>query len=70
METVMPELIATTPQTIVSMCVFKDRLFVATSEGVFERDEDGVFREMRFVRLPDPIPRYLENSDGVVSELP
>jgi hypothetical protein len=31
-----------------SMCVFKDRLFVAMANAVFERDDDGVFRECKF----------------------
>lgn len=45
------DLIATTPVPIVAMCVHQERLFVATSGGVFERGEDGVFRECRFERL-------------------
>lgn len=43
-------LIASTPVPIISMCIFKDRLFVATSEGVFERGDDGVFHECRLVK--------------------
>ncbi len=48
------ELVATSPLPIVSMAVFRDRLFVATSDGVFERGEDGVFRECRFEYVGDP----------------
>lgn len=43
------ELVATSKVPIISMVVFKDRLFVATSEGVFERGDDGAFHEMQFV---------------------
>lgn len=45
------ELIASCPFPIVGMCVFQDCLYVATAEGVFVRDGDGVFRECRFERL-------------------
>jgi hypothetical protein len=44
------ELVATSKVAVVSMCVFNDRLFVATSEGVFERLDDGVFHEVRFLK--------------------
>lgn len=43
------ELVATSPVPVVGMVTFKDRLFVATSEGVFERQDDGAFHEVRFV---------------------
>ena len=43
------ELVATCKVRVISMCVFKDRLFVATSEGVFERLDDGAFHEVQFV---------------------
>lgn len=46
---VPPKLIGTSPAPIVSMCVFKDRLFIATTNGVFERDEQGDFQEVRLV---------------------
>lgn len=42
------KLVATSPIPIVSMVEFKGRLFVATREAVFERDEDGVFRKVQF----------------------
>jgi hypothetical protein len=45
-----PELVATCKVAIVGMCVFKDRLFIATSEGVFERLDDGCFHEVRLVK--------------------
>lgn len=41
------------PLVIVSMCVYQDHLFVATPDGVFERCDDGVFRECRFERSPE-----------------
>jgi hypothetical protein len=44
----IPVLQATSQVPVVSMVVFNDRLFVATAEGVFERGQDGVFRECRF----------------------
>lgn len=43
------KLIAKSPAPIVSMVVFHDRLFVATSDAVFERDEGGEFHEVRLV---------------------
>lgn len=56
-------LIAKSPLSIVSMCVFNDRLFVATSEGVFERREDGAFHELRFV-LTEPAHTSSEIGHG------
>jgi hypothetical protein len=49
------ELVATSAIPIVSMCVFQDRLIVATQEGVFERLEDGKFHEIEFVAA-NPVP--------------
>lgn len=39
-------------QRFTEICI-RERLFVATTEGVFERDEDGVFRQCRFEKA-DP----------------
>ena len=43
------ELIATLPRPIVWMMVFPDRLFVATSDAVWERREDGKLHQLTFV---------------------
>lgn len=43
-----PELIATSPHPIVGMTIYRDRLIVATAEGVFELC-DGKFHEIEFV---------------------
>jgi len=48
------ELVASSPRVIVGIVVFRDRLIVATSEGVFERREDGRFHELEFVARADP----------------
>jgi hypothetical protein len=45
-----PVAFAATP--IVSMVEFKGRLFVALANGVFERGDDGVFRECKFEMAP------------------
>lgn len=50
----MTELVAKSPVPIVSMVVFKGRLFVATREGVFERRDDGEFHEMKFAVVSEP----------------
>lgn len=44
------ELIAKSPMPIINMCVFNDRLFVATTDGVFERLADGSFHEIRLIK--------------------
>ncbi len=40
--------LATTDDAIVSMAIYKDRLFVATTKGVFVKGEDDVFRPLKF----------------------
>lgn len=47
------ELIATTPHTIVGMQMAGEHLFVAATDGVFERGDDGIFRECVFERTGD-----------------
>lgn len=44
------ELIASSKVPIVSMCIFKDHLFVATSDAVFERMDDGSFHEVQLIK--------------------
>ena len=38
---------------LVAMVVFRKRVLVATATAVFERGDDGVFRECRFERIRD-----------------
>ena len=47
------EPIAKFPTPVIGLCVFKDRLFVATKEAVFERMEDGSFHEVRLIKAGD-----------------
>ena len=39
---------------IVSMVEFEGRLFVARSDGVFERRSDGKFYQVEFIEAPPP----------------
>ena len=39
---------------VVSMVEFEGRLFVARSDGVFERRSDGKFYQVEFIEAPPP----------------
>lgn len=43
--------VATSPRQIVGIVEFNGRLFVATSDGVYVKDDNDVFRELKIVPL-------------------
>jgi hypothetical protein len=57
------QLIAMSDTEIVGIVVWKDRLICATKKGVFERGEDGKFREIKFAPKDNVAPPPEAESD-------
>lgn len=43
-----------TPERIVGMTVFQDQLWIATENGVYVKDDQGVFRRRLFEIVEEP----------------
>lgn len=43
------ELIGTSGKAVIAMCEFHGRIFVACEDGVWVKQDDGTFKELKFV---------------------